>query len=143
MLMKLLNSVLKHIFFDDAWEDQPELGRAPNEYFRTFFTLLNSMIDGKEDASSNDPTKVLIGTAYGGRLVVRLPAGTLLFIHLKDKKLIRHKKRWSQVMYMYYLLGHRIMESHMSIEDKQLIAENTYILAIDGDSKFEPEAFLR
>lgn len=35
------------------------------------------------------------------------------------------------------------MESQMSIEDKQFIAENTYILAIDGDSKFEPEAFLR
>lgn len=85
-------------------------------------------------------------------MVVRLPAGTLMFVHLKDKKLIRHKKRWSQVrgicrellsslflllevMYMYYLLGHRIMDSHMSIEDRQLAADNTYILAIDGDSK--------
>ncbi|CAJ0568392.1 unnamed protein product, partial [Mesorhabditis spiculigera] len=132
-----------HIFFDDAWEDQPEFGRAPNDFFRTFFQLMNTMIHGKEDATNGDPTKILVSTAYGGRLVVRLPAGTLLFVHLKDKKLIRHKKRWSQVMYMYYLLGHRIMESHMSIEDKQLIAENTYILAIDGDSKFEPEAFLR
>lgn len=42
-------------------------------------------------------TRVLVNTAYGGRLVLRLPAGTLLFVHLKDKKLIRHKKRWSQV----------------------------------------------
>lgn len=42
-------------------------------------------------------------------------------------------------MYMYYLLGHRIMDSPLSIEDRQQMAENTFILAIDGDSKFEPE----
>lgn len=46
-------------------------------------------------------------------------------------------------MYMYYLLGHRIMDSHLSIEDRQLLADNTYLLAIDGDSKFEPDAVLR
>lgn len=46
-------------------------------------------------------------------------------------------------MYMYYLLGHRIMDSHMSVEDRQLEADNTYILAIDGDSKFEPSAVLK
>ncbi|PAV76489.1 hypothetical protein WR25_11635 [Diploscapter pachys] len=88
-------------------------------------------------------TRVLVGTPYGGRLVVRLPAGTLLFVHLKDKQLIRHKKRWSQVMYMYYLLGHRIMDSPLSLEDRQQMADNTFILALDGDSKFEPEAALR
>lgn len=44
---------------------------------------------------------------------------------------------------MYYLLGHRIMDSHLSLEDRQLEAENTYILAIDGDSKFLPSAVLK
>lgn len=46
-------------------------------------------------------------------------------------------------MYMYYLLGHRIMDSHMSVEDKQFQADNTYLLAIDGDSKFEPSAVIK
>uniref|UniRef100_A0A914YVZ9 chitin synthase n=1 Tax=Panagrolaimus superbus TaxID=310955 RepID=A0A914YVZ9_9BILA len=96
------------------------------------------------DNPTNEPwTRILANTSYGGRLVVKLPAGTLLFVHLKDKQLIRHKKRWSQVMYMYYLLGHRIMDSHLSVEDRQLQADNTYILAIDGDSKFEPEAVIK
>ena len=39
----------------------------------------------------------LLQTPYGGRLQVTLPRGNLLVVHLKDKKLIRHKKRWSQV----------------------------------------------
>lgn len=46
-------------------------------------------------------------TPYGGQLVWTLPGRTKMIAHLKDKKLIRAKKRWSQVMYMYYLLGHR------------------------------------
>ncbi len=36
-----------------------------------------------------------------------LPGKTKMIVHLKDKMKIRHKKRWSQCMYMYYLLGHR------------------------------------
>lgn len=42
--------------------------------------------------------RVLVNTPYGGRFVIRLPEGTLLYVHLKDKKLIRNKKRWSQVL---------------------------------------------
>ncbi|VDM65956.1 unnamed protein product, partial [Strongylus vulgaris] len=131
-----------HIFFDDAWEDQTELGitkRVPNDFFHTFFDTLSRLTGEFIDESGSMMSRILVNTPYGGRLVVRLPAGTLLFVHLKDKKLIRNKKRWSQVMYMYYLLGHRIMDSPLSLEDRQQMADNTFILAIDGDSKFEPE----
>ena len=48
-------------------------------------------------------------TPYGGRLTWTLPGGTLLIVHLKDKNKIRHRKRWSQCMYMYYLLGYRLV----------------------------------
>jgi chitin synthase len=44
-------------------------------------------------------------TPYGGRLVWTLPGQTKIICHLKDKNKIRHKKRWSQCMYMYYFLG--------------------------------------
>ncbi|EFP05266.1 hypothetical protein CRE_24295 [Caenorhabditis remanei] len=135
-----------HIFFDDAWEDVVEEGvekRQPNEYFHMFFDLLNEMTGERLNEEGKMETRILVNTPYGGRLVVKLPSGTLLFVHLKDKKMIRHKKRWSQVMYMYYLLGHRIMDCPLSIEDRQQMADNTFILAIDGDSKFEPDALLR
>lgn len=52
------------------------------------------------------PPKKLI-TPYGGQLIWTLPGQTKMYAHLKDKAKIRSKKRWSQVMYMYYLLGHR------------------------------------
>jgi chitin synthase len=63
-----------------------------------------------------------------------------MIAHLKDKNKIRHKKRWSQVMYMYYLLGYRIMQLDASPERKMLIAQNTYLLALDGDIDFQPKA---
>lgn len=39
---------------------------------------------------------------------------------------------------MYYLLGHRIMEMISDVARKQLLADNTFLLAIDGDSNFDP-----
>lgn len=69
-----------------------------------------------------------------------LPGKTKMFAHLKDKDRIRHRKRWSQVMYMYYLLGHRLMELPISVDRKEVIAENTYLLTLDGDIDFQPNA---
>lgn len=84
------------------------------------------------------PTKIVC--PYGGRLVWTLPGRTKMIAHLKDKNKIRHKKRWSQVMYMYYLLGYRIMQLDASPERKMVIAQNTYLLALDGDIDFQPKA---
>ena len=82
-------------------------------------------------------------TPYGGRIVWTLPGKTKIVCHLKDKAKIRHKKRWSQCMYMYYLLGYRLMELPISDARKDVIKENTYLLALDGDIDFQPEAITR
>ena len=37
---KIIGQFSAHVFFDDAWEDQAECGRTPNEYFKTLFNLL-------------------------------------------------------------------------------------------------------
>ena len=50
-------------------------------------------------------------TPYGGRLIWNLPGNTKIICHLKDKNKIRHKKRWSQCMYMYYFLGYQLMDN--------------------------------
>ena len=86
---------------------------------------------------------VRIPTPYGGRLVWTLPGKTKIVCHLKDKSKIRHKKRWSQCMYMYYLLGYKLMDLPIPDERKQVMAENTYLLALDGDIDFQPEAVTR
>ena len=46
-------------------------------------------------------------------------------------------------MYMYYLLGYRLMELPISDDRKEVIAENSYLLALDGDVDFQPDAALR
>ena len=43
-------------------------------------------------------------------------------------------------MYMYYLLGQKLMSLPISIERKEVVAQNTYLLALDGDIDFVPHA---
>lgn len=45
-----------------------------------------------------DPPQKYV-TPYGGLLEWKLPGENKLVVHLKDKDKIRHKKRWSQVIY--------------------------------------------
>lgn len=48
--------------------------------------------------TNKEPDDVsIIETPYGGRLMFVMPEGNMLYVHLKDKSLIRNKKRWSQV----------------------------------------------
>ncbi|XP_012526631.1 chitin synthase chs-2 [Monomorium pharaonis] len=131
-----------HIFFDDAFElsDHDENESQVNRFVK----LLVATVD--EAASDVHKTRMHVRapkkypTPYGGRLVWTLPGKTKMIAHLKDKSKIRHRKRWSQVMYMYYLLGHRLMELPISVDRKEVIAENTFLLTLDGDIDFQPAA---
>ena len=85
-----------------------------------------------------------MATPYGGRLIWTLPGDTQIIAHLKDKRQIRHKKRWSQIMYMYYFLGHQLMDNdQLTDAQKEVRAENTFLLALDGDVDFQPEAIIK
>uniref|UniRef100_A0A1B6CU26 chitin synthase n=1 Tax=Clastoptera arizonana TaxID=38151 RepID=A0A1B6CU26_9HEMI len=131
-----------HLYFDDAFE----ISDVNDDWVQVnrFVKLLVSTID--EAASHVHETNIRIRpptkspTPYGGQLIWTLPGKTKMIAHLKDKGKIRHRKRWSQVMYMYYLLGHRLMELPISVERKEVIAENTYLLTLDGDIDFQPHA---
>ncbi|XP_043255985.1 chitin synthase chs-2-like [Colletes gigas] len=135
-----------HILFDDAFRckygcseicDHNENETQINQYVATFMETIQEKIQTCGICLS-PPIKC--PTPYGGQLVWTLPGKSRLIVHLKDKNKIRHRKRWSQVMYMYYLLGYRLMSSSMNIEHKELTAENTYILTLDGDIDFHPKA---
>ena len=156
-----------HVFFDDAFEDDEHGNRVPNRYVKQLVAAVNvagAYVHGVEK-SVEDPIK--IPTPYGGRLVWLLPGKNRLIVHMKDKNLIRHKKRWSQVMYMYYLLSfkllrrksnsHNVSQHTMRLDtefigfseflrnlpdDKKIAAQNTFVLALDGDVDFKPEAVL-
>uniref|UniRef100_A0A672FL72 chitin synthase n=1 Tax=Salarias fasciatus TaxID=181472 RepID=A0A672FL72_SALFA len=160
-----------HIYVDDAFMTEKDTEkRLVNEYVKD---LIQVVIEVYRVYTNKEPDDVsIIDTPYGGRLMFVMPEGNMLYIHLKDKSLIRNKKRWSQVMYMYYLLGwkgylvknpHKIPH-HSNEQRSSLISldgeiflcpqydndnkrkfisdENTYILALDGDTDFHPKAVI-
>ncbi|OXA64962.1 Chitin synthase 1 [Folsomia candida] len=133
-----------HIFFDDAFQlsDSTDFYSPMeiNPFVRIFVGTLEEAASHVHQAFVKLRPPKKIPTPYGGRLEYILPGKTKLIVHIKDKAKIRHKKRWSQVMYMYYLLGHLLMEQPISTTRKEVIAENTFILALDGDIDFQPNA---
>ena len=105
--------------------------------------LINTVDDYGKKWYSKDKMKPpeKISTPYGGRLTWTLPNKSKIVCHLKDKEKIRHKKRWSQIMYMYYFLGYQIADRADLTEDqKEYRARRTFCLALDGDVDFQPKA---
>uniref|UniRef100_A0AAJ7WKK8 chitin synthase n=1 Tax=Petromyzon marinus TaxID=7757 RepID=A0AAJ7WKK8_PETMA len=126
-------------------------GRVVNSYVSCLLGVVQDVCSYFESPTTAGSDSVgvrvvLRETPYGARLSYRLPFGNRLHVHVKDKELIRHRKRWSQVMYMYYLLGwkmHKKMESippQFREEWYKTVKHNTYLLALDGDTDFVPSA---
>ncbi|XP_068100161.1 chitin synthase chs-2-like isoform X2 [Hyperolius riggenbachi] len=162
-----------HIYFDDAFVDdsqsqQGEKKRYVNSYVECLVHAIEEVYRGftmnKKDIFVHTPTSAenitqsILSTPYGGRLFYKLPCGNLLYVHLKDKQRIRHKKRWSQIMYLYYLLGWKLHHKYAKAAEKadptdtevlenikadlEKEKSNTYILALDGDTDFQPSAVM-
>ncbi|XP_041867372.1 chitin synthase chs-2-like [Melanotaenia boesemani] len=147
-----------HIYFDDAFEsvERSQKGQL-NEYAKSLVVIIAEVygifkgIDEELFRVQHIPDQKVIRTPYGGRLVIKMPHGNNIIVHFKDKNLIRHKKRWSQVMYLYYLLGWKLMTKYYNrleqYEDDNTLREeiqkhNTYILALDGDTDFHPASVM-
>ncbi|KAM4694876.1 chitin synthase chs-2-like [Discoglossus pictus] len=158
-----------HIYFDDAYTEDSldQDGRKTkcvNSYVECLVTVIEEVhrvftsekkeLFSSNNISNNIPQKIMV-TPYGGRLCYTLPHGNLLYVHLKDKQRIRHKKRWSQIMYLYYLLGYKLYRKYSkkveNLGDKHEVElsfelekekANTYILALDGDTDFQPSALM-
>ncbi|CAF3863342.1 unnamed protein product [Rotaria magnacalcarata] len=97
-----------HIFFDDAMEEDDNNEQVPNKFVQQLLGVVDRAATAIHQCPMKIPPPFKTPTPYGGRLTWVLPGGNFLIAHIKDKTKIRHKKRWSQVMYMYYLLGYRI-----------------------------------
>lgn len=156
-----------HILFDDAFELDEHGNSIPNRYVQLLVSSIQvaaAYVHGVE-MKVGDPVK--IPTPYGGRLLWIMPGNNKIIVHMKDKNKIRHRKRWSQVMYMYYLLSYKLLGKkehkekdlkrrhsvHQNFtgfgdfiqnisENKKLLSQNSFILALDGDVDFKPESVL-
>ncbi|XP_061736231.1 chitin synthase 1 [Nerophis ophidion] len=158
-----------HIYVDDAFmTEKGTEKKLVNSYVND---LTQVVIEVYRVFTNKEPDDVsIVETPYGGRIMIVMPEGNMLYVHLKDKARIRNKKRWSQIMYMYYLLGWKgyiskiIKHNHDSISRESLIShngevflmpqdendknrklisdDNVYILALDGDTDFQPKAVI-
>ncbi|XP_066142426.1 chitin synthase chs-2-like [Euwallacea fornicatus] len=132
-----------HIFFDDAFLRKTQEDNDPvlNSYVHDLISVLEPAASEVHKTTVRIRPPTIYPTPYGGRLMWILPGKTKLICHLKDKAKIRAKKRWSQVMYMYYLLGHKIVDNDefdkIRVENR---SKNTFLLALDGDIDFQPDA---
>uniref|UniRef100_H2ZG43 chitin synthase n=1 Tax=Ciona savignyi TaxID=51511 RepID=H2ZG43_CIOSA len=127
-----------HVMFDDAMErPKGTTDIKTNEYVQQLCRLI-PLAANKVDLGTgyNLPPPVIYPTPYGGRLEFILPHGNLMVVHLKDKEKIRHRKRWSQCMYMYYILG------YLQATKKAYKLDDVFLLALDGDVDFQPNAVL-
>ncbi|CAG2218266.1 CHS1 [Mytilus edulis] len=110
-----------HIMFDDAMEttggkDGKEKKREPNEFVQQLMEIISEAMMTDYQETTNLTTLVKRVTPYGGRLEWTLRGENKLYVHLKDKLKIRHKKRWSQIMYLYYLIGYKLVNTELKNE---------------------------
>ena len=115
------NKYESHIFFDDACTS----GHL-NRYALQLLGLLKDTL-GIKDRAVN---RLKIMTPYGMQLRYTLEKGMPFYIHLKDNSKVKNKKRWSQVMYMNYILKYRIEKCKRVSKDK------AFILTTDADIDF-------
>ncbi|KAK6024031.1 Chitin synthase, partial [Ostertagia ostertagi] len=123
----------KRIFFDDAFETDETGNAVINKFVKQIVGVVDQAASAVHQTQMRLKPPKKVTTPYGGRLQYILPGKNKLTVHLKDKNKIRHRKRWSQVMYLYYLLGYRLMTK----VDEQA-RKNTFILTLDGDVDFTP-----
>ncbi|XP_050407589.1 chitin synthase chs-1 [Patella vulgata] len=156
-----------HVFFDDAMELNDDEEWHANDFVAQLVECMQEAVSSVHNQSLIPHPPVKIPTPYGGQLIYQMPGGNNLYIHIKDKNKIRHRKRWSQVMYMYYLLGFKLLKdcqeavledfkdekkrkrknwksgadlgNHLTQEVKNK-SKNTFILALDGDTDFSSVA---
>ena len=132
-----------HVLFDDAINCNHATGEiVPNKFLRSFCDEMEVLLTADSDAERMSPTPVVVTkTPYGGLIVWKLPGGSSLLCHLKEKAVIRNKKRWSQCMYFLLFLGHPRLPTSPHHLDQPL--DNTFILALDGDVEFSYIGVLR
>ena len=107
-----------HIFFDNACS-----GEQLNQWVMQLLGLLKETLN----VEPAEVTKLL--TPYGMQLRYKLRGNMPFYIHLKDNNKVKNKKRWSQVMYMNYVLHH-------CIEYSNIPKDKAFILTTDADVDF-------
>lgn len=113
-----------HIFMD---------GAINGNQIENFGLQLLSLVEKAFDINLNGYKSLKkTHTPYGYRISMDIGPGKIqlpFHIHFKDKNLVKPKKRWSQIMYMNYVINYHIIK-------KSLDPNHTFILTTDADIDF-------
>ncbi|XP_035676966.1 uncharacterized protein LOC118416032 isoform X1 [Branchiostoma floridae] len=112
-MSQLLHSIyrLSRVYSTSRWRYESHIfldGGVRGLVLNEFALLLVSLLDEKLDITPADARKM--ETPYGVQLWWKLPGGMPFYIHMKDPEKVKQKKRWSQVMYLSYILDLRQKE---------------------------------
>jgi chitin synthase len=110
-----------HIFFDGAIV----AGKIENHGLQ-LLSLVESTLNVKLRNTWRKKTPYGYTLTWEIGITVKMP----FVIHFKDKTLVKPKKRWSQVMYMNYVLNYRTVKDQLNFND-------TFILTTDADIDFK------
>ncbi len=125
------DSYESHIFFDGALN-----GTQLLEFGLQLLALLEEIFGKKPDEGIKKITPYGMCLRYQLNLVHHMP----FHIHFKDKNLVKPKKRWSQVMYINYIINYRIGKHNPPNAGQKMTLENTFILTTDADVDFTPKS---
>ena len=124
-----------HICFDDG---------AQNDLATKFPLQLITLLEKLFNVKLKERKQRL--TPYGIQLSWKIVGDVPIYIHLKDPTKVKKKKRWSQVMYMKYVMDYRreqlVNNTAAEVADakRKAFDQDTYILATDGDVEFTYDA---
>ncbi|XP_066284168.1 uncharacterized protein [Branchiostoma lanceolatum] len=137
-MSQLLHSIyrLSRVYSTSKWRYESHVfldGGVRGLVLNEFALLLVSLLDEKLDITPADARKM--ETPYGVQLWWKLPGGMPFFIHMKDPEKVKQKKRWSQVMYLSYILDLRQREL-LQPTYTQRVASPSF-MSVDGDESSE------
>ena len=106
-----------------------------NKWVYSFGTILAELLHQRRLGKCVEEAKTVL-TPYGGRLEYNIE-GIKFHVHLKNAERVQKGKRWSMVMYLYYLIGYKIDACKVSVNGDRVTKENSFVLALDGDVDFQ------
>ena len=110
-----------HIFLDNG---------ANGQDIKQFGLQLLALIE--DNLVTDNEQGIMLFTPYGIQLAWQLASGMPLFVHLKDVSKVKAKKRWSQVMYMKYVLSYRSFKCRNISSNLSKISSYASLLSVDS-----------
>ncbi|KAI8511729.1 hypothetical protein Bbelb_108290, partial [Branchiostoma belcheri] len=139
-MSQLLHSIyrLSRVYSTSKWRYESHIfldGGVRGLVLNEFALLLVSLLDEKLDITPADARKM--ETPYGVQLWWKLPGGMPFYIHMKDPEKVKQKKRWSQVMYLSYILDLRQRELLQAAPAQQRAADSPSFMSVSGGEESE------